>query len=234
MNISLFRLVKSIVSFISCSSTAEIVEQIRCSISSENSVEASAEEPIIEEPVSEEPIREEPVSQGVSEEPISEQHETNPKISSSYAGASMIVKDNGISFDPKMHVFNVKGTSEVVRVVTIFPRESCSCPSTSGCYHILAVKLSLGIQFIEKKSTRNLTKLRKNTWSRSDKRSGRKNPRTKDIEQKGTILLLYNYDSVSSACVSVHVSMHGKDKLALIISYIIINSVNFWFLTSRL
>ena len=36
---------------------------------------------------------------------------------------------------------NVKGTSSVTCVVTIFPKENCSCPSTSSCYQILAVKL---------------------------------------------------------------------------------------------
>lgn len=97
------------------------------------------------------------------------------------ARAQQVLASNQISFDPKLHVFNVKGTSGVTRVVTIFPKESCSCPSTSSCYHILAVKLSLGAHS-EKPSTRNLTRLRSNTRSKKDKKSGRKRPRAKDLD----------------------------------------------------
>ena len=95
--------------------------------------------------------------------------------------AQQLLASNQISFDPKLHVFNVKGTSGVTRVVTIFPKESCSCPSTTGCYHILAVKLSLGAHS-DKPSTRNLTRLRSNTRSKKDKKSGRKRPRAKDLD----------------------------------------------------
>ena len=65
--------------------------------------------------------------------------------------------------------------------VVIFPKESCSCLSTSSCYHILAVKLSLGAHS-EKLSTRNLTYLRSNTQSKKDKKSRRKRPRAKDLD----------------------------------------------------
>ena len=95
--------------------------------------------------------------------------------------AQQLLASNQISFDPKLHVFNAKGTSGVTRVVTIFPKESCSCPFTTGCYHILAVKLSLGAHF-DKPSTRNLTRLRSNTRSKKDKKSGRKRPRAKDLD----------------------------------------------------
>ena len=48
-------------------------------------------------------------------------------------------KDN-ITFDSKLHVFNVKGGSGVTRVVTLFPNATCSCPSMGDCYHVLAAK----------------------------------------------------------------------------------------------
>ena len=73
----------------------------------------------------------------------------------------VLLESDNISFDPKLHVFNVKGTSGNARVVTIFPQESCSCPSKSGCYHIMAVKMSIGVDLVDKPSTRNLTQLRK-------------------------------------------------------------------------
>ena len=92
------------------------------------------------------------------------------------ARAEQVVKANQISFVPKLHVFNVKGTSEVTRVVTLYPKESCSCSSTGPCYHILAVKLSMGMKLEKQHTTMNLTQLRKNTGSRKEKRCGRKRP----------------------------------------------------------
>ena len=61
------------------------------------------------------------------------------------ARAQLVVQNDKISFDTKLHVFNVKGLSGVTRVVTLFPRPSCSCPSTAECYHILAAKLIMGM-----------------------------------------------------------------------------------------
>ena len=107
-----------------------------------------------------------------------------------HARAKLLVESNNISFDPKLHVFNVKGSLGVTRVVTVFPRESCSCPSTSDCYHIAAVKISLGVQLAEKPTTRNLTQLRRNTRSKKDKRSGRKRPRANDVEDEGMYFTL--------------------------------------------
>ena len=49
---------------------------------------------------------------------------------SAHARAQLVLKNDNISFDTKLHVFNVKGISGVTRVVTLFPRPSCSCPST--------------------------------------------------------------------------------------------------------
>ena len=118
------------------------------------------------------------------------------KTLSVQARAQQLLASNQISFDPKLHVFNVKGTSGVTRVVTIFPKESCSCPSTSGCYHILAVKLSLGAHS-EKPSTRNLTRLRSNTRSKKDKRSGRKKPRPKDLDPEGQGMLLMSLIAIT-------------------------------------
>ena len=53
------------------------------------------------------------------------------------AQAQSVISAGNITFDPKLHCFNVKGLSGVTRVVTLFPKPSCSCPSTGDCYHIL-------------------------------------------------------------------------------------------------
>ena len=67
-----------------------------------------------------------------------------PSANSIYSRADLI-RNNKIIFNPQMHIFNVQGTKEV-RVVKLHPKESCSCPATGTCYHILGVKLSLGLK----------------------------------------------------------------------------------------
>ena len=52
-----------------------------------------------------------------------------------HARARDLVQNNKVSFNPQMHIFNVKGTSDITRVVTLYPSETCSCPSTGVCYH---------------------------------------------------------------------------------------------------
>ena len=38
----------------------------------------------------------------------------------------------------------MKETSGTTRVVTLFPKETCSCPGVGECYHLLAVRMSKG------------------------------------------------------------------------------------------
>ena len=110
---------------------------------------------------------------------------------SSHARACLLLESGMISFDPKLHVFTVKGSSGVPRVVTLFPKHTCSCPSTGECYHILAVQMSIGVEKEQKPSRRNLTQLRKNTRTKTDKKSGRKRPHPGDIKtDKGMSLCL--------------------------------------------
>ena len=117
-------------------------------------------------------------------EPHQEKCETakNKLSVSIHARASILLENDQISFNPRMHVFNVKGTSGIPRVVTLFPHETCSCPSSGACYHILAVKMSLGIKESTVPSKQNLAKLRKNSRCRKEKRCGRKRPRPGDVK----------------------------------------------------
>ena len=66
--------------------------------------------------------------------------------------------------------------------VTLFPKESCTCPSTTTCYHILAAKYSIGIEVKTPSSHWNLTELRRKARSGVGKKSGRKRPRPGDNE----------------------------------------------------
>ena len=89
----------------------------------------------------------------------------------------MLLKDGRLSHDPKMGTFTVFGSSDKPHVVRLFPLEYCSCPSTASCYHLIAVKLSLGIPVNSDVKKVNLTQLRKNTRAKSQKKAGRKRPR---------------------------------------------------------
>ena len=88
--------------------------------------------------------------------------------------ARLILPSGKISFDPKLHlhVFNVLGSGDRPYVVRLFPRQSCSCPSSGTCYRILAVKISIGTETnLMKHRTVNLTMLCKRTRTRKDKTS---------------------------------------------------------------
>lgn len=72
------------------------------------------------------------------------------------------------------------GSTGNQHAVRMFPKESCTCPSTSRCYHILAVRMSIGLEDLDSKCKVNLTQLRRNTCARREKKSGRKAPRPGD------------------------------------------------------
>ena len=101
-------------------------------------------------------------------------------LATTYERGAAVIATDKISLNAKLAVFTVVGTTEP-RVVKLFPTATCSCPSQSHCYHILAARMAVG--FTEKPKTRqlNLTKLRKNARKRPDKTSGRKRPRMQDV-----------------------------------------------------
>ena len=86
-----------------------------------------------------------------------------------------IIGAGKICHNEKLGVFTVEGTGGNAHCVRIFPKESCTCPSTSRCYHIMAVRMSIGLDKPDDKPKKiNLSLLRRNTRSRRDKTSGRK------------------------------------------------------------
>ena len=92
------------------------------------------------------------------------------------------MNSGNISHNEKLGVFTVLGTTGNPNVIRLFPKESCSCPSTRRCYHIMAVRMSIGLDIACDKKKINLTELRRNTRSRRDKTSGRKRPRLEDCD----------------------------------------------------
>ena len=95
--------------------------------------------------------------------------------------AKRVLQENKISCDLKLHTFTVMGSTRP-HVVTLHPKETCSCPSKTQCYHILAAKMAIGKKEDPKRARINLTQLRKNSRPRNIKTSGRKHPRPGDCD----------------------------------------------------
>lgn len=67
-------------------------------------------------------------------------------------------------------------------LVTLLPKENCSCASKKVCYHVMACRLMLG-QSIEQIKKPNLTLLQQqNRRKNKEKPSGRKRPRKNDTD----------------------------------------------------
>ena len=98
--------------------------------------------------------------------------------------------------------------SKSPHVVTLFPRETCSCPSTSQCYHILAAKMCIGQDDMSTGKKRlNLTQLRKNARSRKEKKSGRKRPRPGDCDVISAPDA-QGIQACSSSCLYSHITVY--------------------------
>ncbi|VDI33695.1 Hypothetical predicted protein [Mytilus galloprovincialis] len=95
--------------------------------------------------------------------------------------AKYIVDNNLITLVPSQAAFIVQGRNGKY-CVTLFPKETCQCPSTTTCFHILAAKMSIGQEPIEKRPVVSLRVLTKNNRKRVDKKSGKKQPRQNDYD----------------------------------------------------
>ena len=96
--------------------------------------------------------------------------------------ASRVIEENKICHVSKMGVFVVEGSKRDKYEVTLFPKESCGCPSTGECYHILAAKMSVGMPGKNQNNVINLTQLKCNRRKRFDKKNGRKQPSKNDLD----------------------------------------------------
>ena len=111
------------------------------------------------------------------EEEISIVDEACPSSFSKESRARKLIEDGKIVHNAQLKVFTVAGSTGNY-VTTLFPKETCTCPAKKDCYHILAAKLSIGMNMEAKKPAYlNLTQLRKNSRSKKEKKSGRKRPR---------------------------------------------------------
>ena len=94
-----------------------------------------------------------------------------------------IIDYGKISHIEKLQAFTVEGTAGNVHAVQLFPKATCTCPASGpSCYHILAAKMSIGMECRKSDVKINLTMLHKNVRSKKDKISGRKRPRLDDYD----------------------------------------------------
>ena len=101
--------------------------------------------------------------------------------------AQETLRDHGITLVPEMKCFVVKGSHDNKYAVTLFPKETCNCPSTSRCRHILSAMMAIGMEPGPDKKPINLTQLRKNSRARKDKKAGTKRGRKGDVDETSVI-----------------------------------------------
>ena len=70
--------------------------------------------------------------------------------------------------------------------VTLFPNESCNCPATTRCCHIIAAIMSIGMPIPNDKKKINLAQLRWNMCPKHSKRCG-----TKKVEKGIQLTMQY-------------------------------------------
>ena len=78
------------------------------------------------------------------------------------------VDDERVRLLPKNRRFLVHGTdNQKPECVQIHPKESCTCPGNRLCWHILAVRLSIGKNDMRPKRNPNITLLRNDAWEKT-------------------------------------------------------------------
>lgn len=84
--------------------------------------------------------------------------------------AIAVVKDKRVFHVPEAGSFVVKGSNDHHGnySVSLFPEK---CPSLGSCYHIMAVKMSIGEENIEENRIYNITQLRRNNRKRVNKKA---------------------------------------------------------------
>ena len=93
------------------------------------------------------------------------------------------MEDKRVELVPKMSAFIVQSINQKTYSVQLFLKEKCNCPSTTTCWYIIALKLSVGMHDVmPAKWTLNLSQPKRNSQTKVDKKSGRKWPRPNDTE----------------------------------------------------
>jgi hypothetical protein len=103
-------------------------------------------------------------------------------VKTQWALAALAIQNKKVTSVPERQSFIIEGSRGDSYAVKLFPNEKCQCPATNTCYHIIAAKMSIGMDPHNVKGKVSLTQLRKNSRKRVDKKSGRKKPRLNDYD----------------------------------------------------
>lgn len=72
--------------------------------------------------------------------------------------------------------------------MTQHPNESCQCEALGNCWHIIAAKMSIGVDDDTDKKIYNLTQLRRNHRKKPNKKAGKKRPRPCVDDDEGPLV----------------------------------------------
>lgn len=94
--------------------------------------------------------------------------------------AKYIFDNKGVTHVPECNAYIVKVHNDKKYFVTLHT-EICPCSSSTKCYHNLAVRIFVGLPVDADNREVSLRSLYKRSLNRSDKKSRRKKPHTKDV-----------------------------------------------------
>ena len=120
-------------------------------------------------------------------EDICSENASPKKLATQHSLAVQALNDNGITLVPSMKAFMIKGSKGNKYSVTLFPNESCNCPATTRCCHIIAAMMSIGMPIPNDKKKINLTQLRWNMRPKHSKRCGTKKGRKGDTDDNAIL-----------------------------------------------
>jgi len=75
---------------------------------------------------------------------------------------SLLATTNNVRHVHEQQAFTIEGPDGTIHAVRLFPTETCTCPASTTCCHIVAAKKSIGLDCKERRIL-NLSKLRKNS-----------------------------------------------------------------------
>ena len=124
--------------------------------------------------------------------------------------AKAIITENRITLVPARTAWMVEGLSGETYSVQLFKRADfrprCSCPATTTCSYVLAAMESIDYPKLSKKEP-NATLFEKKSRKRSDKKSGYKQSRRKEVDisskKRRSLANVRNF-SLSEACILIN------------------------------
>ena len=128
-------------------------------------------------------IREVQLLQSVPEECESDADDFLPgkELNTQNGLAHSAIQDNRVKLVKSGAWVVIESDGVTPRAVTLFPKETCSCPSPMTCYHITACRLMVGLT-PQLSGKCNLTEMRRRNRQTKERPSGRKRPRKDDFE----------------------------------------------------